>query len=59
MAIDPQTNATVAAGMILRAIEPAAGAVAAARERKTAILNAWHEEAVRVLREAGFEVEIR
>ena len=57
VAIDPRTNATVAAGMIAGAIEPPAGD-GGPRERKTAILTEWHEEAVRVLREAGFEVEI-
>jgi sulfate adenylyltransferase large subunit len=57
VAIDPRTNATVAAGMIAGTIQPPAGN-AGPRERKTAILTEWHEEAVRVLREAGFEVEI-
>jgi sulfate adenylyltransferase large subunit len=58
VAIDPKTNATVAAGMIARSIEPPARTDMAEQERKTAVLSTWHEEAVRVLREAGFEVEI-
>ena len=56
--IDPKTNATVAAGMIARPIEPPARARAMAKARKTAILNVWHHEAVQVLRDAGFDVEI-
>jgi sulfate adenylyltransferase subunit 1 (EFTu-like GTPase family) len=55
--IDPETNATVAAGMIARAAEPRPSAPPA--EGKTAILNAWHDEAVSALRAAGFEVVIR
>jgi sulfate adenylyltransferase large subunit len=52
--IDPQSNATVAAGMIERAAEP----VPVPRHRKTAVLSAWDEEAVAVLRRSGFEVEV-
>jgi sulfate adenylyltransferase subunit 1 (EFTu-like GTPase family) len=54
--IDAQTNATVGAGMIAREAEGrrAAGPV----ERKTAVLNVWHDEAVEALRKAGFEVVI-
>jgi sulfate adenylyltransferase large subunit len=55
--IDAQSNATVAAGMISRAAAPKASAPPA--EGKTAILNAWHDEAVSALRAAGFEVVIR
>ena len=55
--IDAQSNATVGAGMIARATAPQASAPPA--EGKTAILNAWHDEAVSALRAAGFEVVIR
>ena len=29
------------------------------QERKTAVLNVWHDEAVEALRKAGFEVVIQ
>jgi sulfate adenylyltransferase large subunit len=54
--IDPETNATVGAGMIARAMASAAGSP---RTRKTAVLSEWHLEAVAALRSAGFEVEIQ
>ena len=55
--IDAQSNATVGAGMVARAAAPRLSAPPA--EGKTAILNAWHDEAVSALRTAGFEVVIR
>ena len=55
--IDAQSNATVGAGMVARAAAPRLSAPPA--EGKTAILNAWHDEAVSALRAAGFEVVIR
>jgi sulfate adenylyltransferase subunit 1 len=55
--IDAQSNATVGAGMIARTAVPRPSAPGA--EGKTAILNAWHDEAVSALRAAGFEVVIR
>ena len=55
--IDAQSNATVGAGMIARAAEAQPSAPPA--EGKTAVLNAWHDEAVAALRAAGFEVVIR
>jgi sulfate adenylyltransferase large subunit len=54
--IDPETNATVGAGMI--ASETSHGA-RGPRNRKTAVLSEWHHEAVAALRNAGFEVEIQ
>jgi sulfate adenylyltransferase large subunit len=54
--IDPESNATVGAGMI--AGETSAG-VRGPRHRKTAVLSEWHHEAVAVLRNAGFAVEIQ
>jgi sulfate adenylyltransferase large subunit len=54
--IDAQTNATVGAGMIAR--ETQARRAAGPAERKTAVLNVWHDEAVEALRKAGFEVVI-
>jgi sulfate adenylyltransferase large subunit len=59
--IDPQTNVTAAAGMISGSSEPAPRTTPSANpaERKTAILSAWHEEAVAALRAAGFEVVIK
>ncbi len=55
--IDPQTNATVGAGMISRAIETRRAEKP--EERRTAVLNVWHDEAVEALRKAGFEVVIK
>jgi hypothetical protein len=54
--IDAQTNATVGAGMIARRLE--ARRASAPEERRTAVLNVWHDEAVEALRKAGFEVKI-
>jgi sulfate adenylyltransferase subunit 1 len=53
--IDPETNATVGAGMIARAIETGGDSPGS---RKSAILNVWDDEAVAALRTAGFEVVI-
>jgi len=55
--IDPETNATAAAGMILREIAPTRPAAPA--QQKTAVLNVWDDEAVEALRRAGFEVTIK
>ena len=55
--IDAQTNATVGAGMIARATQGRRSA--GPLERKTAVLNVWHDEAVEALRKAGFEVVIQ
>jgi sulfate adenylyltransferase large subunit len=54
--IDAKTNATVGAGMIARQLE--ARRAATPEERRTAVLNIWHDEAVEALRKAGFEVKI-
>jgi sulfate adenylyltransferase large subunit len=54
--IDAQTNATVGAGMIAR--EAHARRSAGPQERRRAVLNVWHDEAVDALRKAGFEVVI-
>jgi sulfate adenylyltransferase subunit 1 len=54
--IDAQTNATVGAGMIAR--ETHARRTVSPEERRTAVLNVWHDEAVDALRKAGFEVVI-
>jgi sulfate adenylyltransferase large subunit len=53
--IDAETNATAGAGMIRERVEPRQ---ARAEERRKAVLNVWHDEAVEALRKAGFEVEI-
>jgi sulfate adenylyltransferase subunit 1 len=55
--IDATTNATVGAGMIARARD--ARRATGPQERKTAVLNVWHDEAVDALRKAGFEVVIK
>jgi sulfate adenylyltransferase subunit 1 len=55
--IDARTNATVGAGMIARAVEPRIAETPA--ERRKAVLNVWHDEAVEALRRAGFEVVIQ
>jgi len=55
--IDAATNATAAAGMIVRAGESRIAELP--RRRKTAVLDEWHEQAVSALREAGFEVKIK
>jgi sulfate adenylyltransferase subunit 1 len=54
--IDAQTNATVGAGMISRETHARRGA--GPQERRRAVLNVWHDEAVEALKKAGFEVEI-
>jgi sulfate adenylyltransferase subunit 1 len=55
--IDARTNATVAAGMIARAVESRTAETPA--ESRKAVLNVWHDEAVEALRRAGFEVVIQ
>ena len=55
--IDATTNATVGSGMIARERHPQRAA--GPQERKTAVLNVWHREAVEALRKAGFEVVIQ
>jgi sulfate adenylyltransferase subunit 1 len=54
--IDAHNNATVGAGMIAR--EAHGKRAAGPQERRRAVLNVWHDEAVEALRKAGFEVEI-
>jgi sulfate adenylyltransferase large subunit len=54
--IDPESNATVAAGMIASETSHADGG---ASSRKTAVLSEWNHEAVAALRNAGFDVEIQ
>jgi sulfate adenylyltransferase subunit 1 (EFTu-like GTPase family) len=54
--IDAQTNATVGAGMISR--ETHGRRAAGPQEKRRAVLNVWHDEAVDALRKAGFEVVI-
>jgi sulfate adenylyltransferase large subunit len=54
--IDAQSNATVAAGMISR--ETAARRAVGPQERRRAVLNVWHDEAVEALKKAGFEVAV-
>jgi sulfate adenylyltransferase large subunit len=53
--IDPETNATVGAGMIAG---QAKFGTKGPSGRKTAVLSEWHPEAVAALRSLGFEVEI-
>ena len=55
--IDAHTNATVGAGMIVR--ERHVRRAASPEERRTAVLNVWHDEAVDALRKAGFEVVLQ
>jgi sulfate adenylyltransferase large subunit len=51
--IDPDSNATAAAGMISAALDTPG---TDSQPRRTAVLSVWHDEAVAALRRAGFKV---